>query len=332
MRSIPRFRRRWWLALVASVALHALVLALIRPDIADVRPSYPAPIDPRVEAPTTITLVDEVPETPVPIRIDPQPPRTKPAPLPPSIARPDPTPLPETPPASQSPIRAVSATSTPSQEGGNGSANGSPVASNFPRGGDLPNIGRALHKPIPAGSKVVYLLDRSGSMSRGDRLRLAVTCIRRSLRELGPETRFAVVVYHSHAECLPTGTPPDLMRGTPENVRKVEAALEELLPEGGSAHMAGMRKAFALEPDAVLLLTDADDLPGEMVEAALTLRGRTRIFPVIFGSEYGPDATSSLKALAAGSRGVVGAIPLPPTTERISADQRVDPPTNTPPR
>ena len=163
---------------------------------------------------------------------------------------------------------------------------------------------------------MVYLLDRSGSMSRGDRLRLAVTCIRRSLRELKPDTWFAVVAYHSRAEYLPVGSTPDLIRGTPENVRKVEAALEELIPEGSSAHVDGMRKALNLKPDAVMLLTDADDLPGEMVELMLSMRGKSRIFPVIFGSDFGPDATSSLKALAAGSRGVVGAVPLATSLEK----------------
>ena len=304
--------RRWWLAFVASVALHAAFLAAVRPGATDARPPRPPAIDSRVDGPLTLHLVDP-PEIVAPVRVAV---RTPPEPrrLPETVREPDPTP----PPGPEAPVLPVAATSlpvapSPVREGGSESDKTPPIPSAATRGGDLPAVGRTLHKPLPAGARVVYLLDRSGSMSQGDRLRLAVTCIRRSLRELKPDTWFAVVVYHSRAECLPPGATTDLVRGTPENVRKVEAALEELIAEGSSAHMDGMRKALGLKPDAVMLLTDADDLPGEMVELMLTMCGKTRIFPVIFGSDYATDAASSLKALAAGSRGIVGSVPLPTT-------------------
>ena len=53
----PRYRR-WWLAFVASVALHTAFLAVVRPGATDARPPRAPAIDSRVDGPLTLHLVE----------------------------------------------------------------------------------------------------------------------------------------------------------------------------------------------------------------------------------------------------------------------------------
>jgi von Willebrand factor type A domain len=113
-----------------------------------------------------------------------------------------------------------------------------------------------LHGRLKPGQSIVYLVDRSSSMSRGKAWVRAIEAIRASLAQLDPECRFDVVAYNGGTMSFARG----LTDASEDNRRKAIAWLERLIPEGGSDHVAGFREAIHRQSDVVVLLTDADDL------------------------------------------------------------------------
>ena len=75
--------------------------------------------------------------------------------------------------------------------------------------------------------------------------------------------------------------------------------LDNLLAEGGSDHRGGIREAISFGPDAIYLLTDADDLDERDARALRRLlRKPVRLSVAIFGSRTRPAAESPLERLA----------------------------------
>jgi hypothetical protein len=288
-------QRRWTreqiiLAWVISVAFHAAVLILVCGGVKIIELSQPAveQFDTRVPG---ADLPDEVAFD----VSDPRP-RVRSAPVSPKEA-------PTQPPRKE----LVSSMPAPKNDP-------SPKAWTTPVPGDRSSDGsdklpapsaRALHSPVNPGKSIVYVVDRSSSMGTGGKLAQAIACIRLSLRELSPDARFLVVAYHSNAEVLNDGE--DLVAATPANIATAEAALEELTPIGGSEHLTGLRKGLSFQPDALFVLTDADDLKADHLRIITAANRRTVIYPVLFGAPRN-GANSPFDALARQNRGVTQVI------------------------
>src|SRR5262245_24003613 len=164
---------------------------------------------------------------------------------------------------------------------------GAPAQSGIsPAGHDsLPNSGGAkpLHGVLKSGRSVVYVLDQSSSMNLDGLLPRAVAAIKTSLDQLGPDVRFRIVAYNRTATTLT----PELVPATPDEVGRAGAWLDQLRAEGGSNHVAGMREGLWLRPDAVVLLTDADDLGETEVRAiAKLIRTPVSVSVAIFGDRH----------------------------------------------
>jgi von Willebrand factor type A domain len=149
------------------------------------------------------------------------------------------------------------------------------------------------------GNSVVFVIDRSASMGLGGRFERARREIAASLRRLPPDARFQVIAYHGSTELL---AGHGLMLATMESVEASLAALDRLIPEGGTDHSKALRTALALQPDVICFLTDDDDLTPEQVRDITRLnRSKASIHALCFIEPFGD---SSMPLLAKQNRGV----------------------------
>ena len=160
------------------------------------------------------------------------------------------------------------------------------------------------------GNRFVYVFDRSLSMSGygGRPLAAAKRELIKSLESLGGVHQFQIVFYNEEPKIFNTraGQSPQLVFASDENKRQAETFVSSITADGGTQHMEALLRAFALTPDVIFFLTDADD--PKLSDADLArLRQRNRGGAVINCIEYGSGASQSdnnfLKRLAAQHRG-----------------------------
>jgi uncharacterized protein with von Willebrand factor type A (vWA) domain len=120
--------------------------------------------------------------------------------------------------------------------------------------------------------QVVYLLDCSGSMGEFGKLALARAALLATLYRQTEEVRFQVIAYNTTARPVVAGR---YIAATAANVATVDAALAEITAAGKSNHVVAIRRAGELLPDAIVLLTDAEDLAASAVKPALAAAGKT---------------------------------------------------------
>jgi hypothetical protein len=113
---------------------------------------------------------------------------------------------------------------------------------------------------VPAlGQRIVYVLDRSGSMGLHRALETARRELETSLARLPKTASFQVIEYNSTAAAL-VGRVDQFLPATAENIRLATAALEALPASGTTKHLPALLMALGLRPDVIFFLTDADDL------------------------------------------------------------------------
>lgn len=158
------------------------------------------------------------------------------------------------------------------------------------------------------GDRFAYIMDMSGSMSQGNRWKVATRELLRSISSLPDFTHFYIVLYSNGAVTPPRQT--DWMRAGPAATDSIRAWLDSLAPTGGTMPAPAFQQVFALEqrPDVVFFLTDGEipqDTP--TLVAGLNERGqRVVINTVAFGD---PTSQQTLKAIADQSGGVYRHVP-----------------------
>lgn len=138
------------------------------------------------------------------------------------------------------------------------------------RGGDFANLGLTIgggRGPEFFGlgvaargvRKIIYVVDRSGSMA--DTFEFVRDELKRSISALRRSQRFHVIFFNSRG---PLESPP----GHPVNAIDVHRErffefLDNVVPRGGTKPAAALRRAMALKPDVIYLLSDGIDFdPG----------------------------------------------------------------------
>jgi von Willebrand factor type A domain len=243
----PPRRSSLFVAIAVSVSLHALIgLAWLtsREPVATAGGGISTLVDGPDDRETVFVL------------LDPPAPRAQPTPPPEPVT--GQTPPAHLPTAVVSLPAAIAGPGAVTQSGHSLKQDGSLTKS----GGPAP-----LHGRLKAGTSIVYVLDRSSSMATNDLLHAATGALKASLSQLDQNVRFQVVAYNGAAS--PMGT--ELQPATAENIQRTGRWLDGLPAEGRSDHVAGFREAVWLHPDAIYLLTDADDLDEREVKAIAAL-------------------------------------------------------------
>jgi hypothetical protein len=145
-----------------------------------------------------------------------------------------------------------------------------------------------LHGVLKPGKSIVYVIDRSSSMGVDGFLQQATAAVKASLAQPGLDVRFQIVAYNGGTSQLG----PALWAADLENAAKAARWLDGLAAEGASNHAAGMREALALHPNAIFLLTDADDLDEKETRAIRAMiREPVCINVAVFGHRRPPGET-----------------------------------------
>jgi len=155
---------------------------------------------------------------------------------------------------------------------------------------------------MPASS-VVFIIDRSLSMWFNHGLDAAKRELLEKLDRLPASTRFQIFFYDNKVECVPTTERDGLLSNSDENRRRITRLMESVKGRGGTDHSSALRQALALRPEAILFITDAEDLRRDQVRSITEAnRGRTAIHTVQWKPTH--EASESLQELARLNRGV----------------------------
>jgi hypothetical protein len=159
-------------------------------------------------------------------------------------------------------------------------------------GGDL------FPPPGNAGS-VVYVIDRSVSMGIDRKLEFARRELISRLRRLPSSVRFQVIDYNEFAELLVVDDCGDLLPAVPAIVERAAAHLLKLEAGGTTNHVAALRRALDLKPDAIYFLTDAGDLqPHEVADITRRNRRRSAIHTLELTRRRSPQQDAPLAQLS----------------------------------
>lgn len=154
--------------------------------------------------------------------------------------------------------------------GGEPSGGSEPIIIDVPSGGGGA-IGSGMDVFLPGGSAgsgdgllfggisdtgeaVVYVIDRSESMSQDGRLDDAKWELQESVRRLTPNQKFYIIFYSTDATPMEAS---GSVTATPGNKDRFLAwAQDRIQPTGWTNPIPALRKALSLRPDVIYLLTD----------------------------------------------------------------------------
>jgi hypothetical protein len=155
-----------------------------------------------------------------------------------------------------------------------------------------------------SGSKFVYVIDRSGSMSHADRLGAVKRELLASVANLGPESQFQIIFYNLRPDALLQPRVMKLHFATDQTKLVAAREIDKVVADGGTEHLPALRTALSLHPDVIFFLTDADDLRAHDVKEASDLnKGRANIHAIEFAVGPETDRENMLRNLAAGNNG-----------------------------
>jgi hypothetical protein len=156
----------------------------------------------------------------------------------------------------------------------------------------------------PTATKVVYVVDRSGSMGQRDAYRRACGEVIANLGQWPTTAKFQVVPYNSSAQPLCVNRCTSLLPINSDTLQQAAALLAKLPPTGWTDHLCALKQALALSPDVLYLVTDADDLKAEDVRTITNLNhGKTVIHTIEMHSRYAPLPSGALARLATTNQG-----------------------------
>ncbi|CAN5646995.1 hypothetical protein BH23PLA1_BH23PLA1_10760 [soil metagenome] len=148
-------------------------------------------------------------------------------------------------------------------------------------------------------SSFVYVIDRSNSMTNRNSMEIAKGELWASLSRLPADAEFGIVFYNERATPFTNAQgQARMMPATQENKSRVQARLQQVQADGGTNHIEALRAGFAMKPEVIFFLTDADDMNDREAERLARESGPIRIQAIEFG--IGPDSglTVPLRALA----------------------------------
>jgi len=154
------------------------------------------------------------------------------------------------------------------------------------------------------GRRIVYVIDRSLSMGLNGTFNRAREEVTDSLRSLPLDALFQVVPYNRHAEPLRVNSSTDLLIAEPANVSEVKRRIDDMRAEGGTDHLRALKEAIHLKPDAIFVVTDADGLTQEAVDAATRINvGKAAIHCIELANGSDDGGSPAFRRLAQANGG-----------------------------
>lgn len=159
------------------------------------------------------------------------------------------------------------------------------------------------------GQRFVYVIDASSSMNNDQRMDLAKSQLKGSLRLLQPNQQFQVLFYNESSTRikLRRRASEDMYVATRVNIQLAEDEIDRVVARSGTRHKTPLLNALLLEPDVVYFLTDGDKpslSASELRMVKKTNRSRARIHVVEFATGLPETRDSWLEQLALQSGGV----------------------------
>jgi len=182
--------------------------------------------------------------------------------------------------------------------------------------GDRGGPGKAMatfFQITTAAKSVLYVIDRSASMGLQNSFARAKQELLASIELLAADTRFQVLAYNRSALPLPIAGHSGLAWATPENKRRAAELVRSLQAEGGTDHVAALKRALALNPDVIFFVTDADELkPAQIATITQLNHGRTAIHAIELSSRMHDDPDTPLQLLTRANHGAYRRVAVEP--------------------
>jgi hypothetical protein len=158
------------------------------------------------------------------------------------------------------------------------------------------------------GTKVVFVIDRSGSMSTHDSLSFAKRELMVTLSQMDSNQEFQIILYNNAepVAMAPRDKPSAFYRATEINRALARQFLDPISPELGTNHLPALLHALRMKPDVVYFLTDSGEpeLDSEaLAQVRKANKGQTRIHCIEFGVWSNLTPENFLKRLADDSGG-----------------------------
>lgn len=158
------------------------------------------------------------------------------------------------------------------------------------------------------GSRIVYLIDISGSMA-GAKLTAARAQLLASIETLLPQQQFQVLFYNQtvHPMVLAGNERQNVYKATDINKTKTRQALASVRADEGTDRESALMAALGYGPDVVYFLTDGDGVELDRVRRNRILernREGARIHCIEFGPDTAPTTRNALGRLALENGGV----------------------------
>jgi len=141
-------------------------------------------------------------------------------------------------------------------------------------------------------SKIVYIVDRSGSMT--DSIADVKLELKRSINELPDDKEFHVIFYSS-GPCL-ENAPRRLVKATERNKQQAFGFIDDVIAQGETDPSEAIRRAFACQPEVIYLLTDGE-FDRSIVPLCKSLNGGGKVTIHTIGFLY-KGAETVLKQIA----------------------------------
>jgi hypothetical protein len=147
------------------------------------------------------------------------------------------------------------------------------------------------------GTRFVYVIDRSSSMS-GGRLRAAQAELISSLQQLRTNMAFMIIFYNTRMLPMPSGWLP----ASPRDVARAGTWVRNMRAEGGTDPEDAMVTALRMRPDTIWLLSDGDFSVNAVDTVRLANPGhRVMINTIAFHDSSGEQTLKRIAAENGGS-------------------------------
>jgi hypothetical protein len=148
--------------------------------------------------------------------------------------------------------------------------------------------GTAFMGTADPGSKVVFVIDASGSMTSNNSMQVAKASLVSSLQALDANQQFLIIFYDDKPTVLHLRDiqQPQLYAATEIHKTLARQKIAGIQPGTGTRHVPALEMALKLRPDVIFFLTDAQEPPiyeGELEQLKKLNTQKTRIHSIEFG-------------------------------------------------